>query len=288
MKILVLGGTSFFGKNLVESLLEEKHQVTIGTRGITKDSFGDSVERIVMDRNDEESMKKAITENFDVIYDNLMYSSNNAKAVYEAIKGKTKRYIFISSVAVYKDGGYDLKEGAFDPYNYEVKFGDFRKEFDYAEGKQYGEAFLFKQKDFDAVAVRFPVVIGANDNTGRIQWYTDVIKNSKPFSVVGLDAKFVAISSKEAGEILVKLADSEIVGPVNITSNGVLTIGEVIKTIEEVTGGKANIVPAAEGVESSFYDKYSKLTTDNSKISKVNYQFKNLQDVIKETVQELI
>lgn len=288
MKILVLGGTSFFGKNLVESLLENKHKVTIGTRGITKDSFGDRVERIVMDRNDEDSMKKAITENFDVIYDNLMYSSNNAKAVYEAIKGKTKRYIFISSVAVYEEGGYDLKEEVFDPYNHEIKFGDFRKEFTYAEGKKYGEAFLFKQNDLNVVAVRFPVVIGANDNTGRIQWYTDVIKNSKPFSVEDLEAKFVAISSKEAGEILVKLADSEIEGPVNITSKGVLTIGEVIKIIEEVTGGKANIVPAAEDIESSFYDKYSKLTTDNSKISKVNYEFKNLEDVIKETVKELI
>ena len=39
-KVLVLGGTRFFGKHLVEALLQAGHDVTIATRGITEDSFG--------------------------------------------------------------------------------------------------------------------------------------------------------------------------------------------------------------------------------------------------------
>lgn len=288
MKILVLGGTSFFGKNLVEELLKKSHDVTIGTRGITKDSFGDSVKRIKLDRGNEESMREAIVEDYDIIYDNLMYSSNNAKAIYNVIKDKTKKYIFISSVAVYDKGGENLKEEEFNPYNHKVVFGDFKKEFTYSEGKQNGEGFLFQQKDFNAIAVRFPIVIGANDNTGRVQWYVDKIKNCKAFSVSDLHAKFVAMSSKEAGEILEFLSHVDFNGPLNITSKGYLTIGEFIKLIETATDGKANIVPMAEDVEQSPYDKYSKLTTDNSKVNSFGYEFKDIKDVVNEVVKEYL
>jgi len=42
MKILVLGGTRFFGIHMVNDLIEKGHEVTIATRGITPDYFGDS------------------------------------------------------------------------------------------------------------------------------------------------------------------------------------------------------------------------------------------------------
>ena len=45
-KVLVLGGTRFFGKHLVEVLLQAGHDVTIATRGVTEDSFGSAVKRI--------------------------------------------------------------------------------------------------------------------------------------------------------------------------------------------------------------------------------------------------
>ncbi|CAN7742153.1 NAD-dependent epimerase/dehydratase family protein [Paenibacillus sp. LjRoot56] len=46
MKILVLGGTAFFGRRLVRLLLGDGHDVTIATRGQTPDDFGDAVTRI--------------------------------------------------------------------------------------------------------------------------------------------------------------------------------------------------------------------------------------------------
>lgn len=45
-KILVFGGTRFFGKRLVESLLQAGHDVTIATRGLTVDPFGSTVKRV--------------------------------------------------------------------------------------------------------------------------------------------------------------------------------------------------------------------------------------------------
>ncbi|MGV2503271.1 NAD-dependent dehydratase, partial [Priestia megaterium] len=46
---LVLGGTRFFGKNLVKSLLTTGVKVTFATRCKTPDDFGHRVERIFLD-----------------------------------------------------------------------------------------------------------------------------------------------------------------------------------------------------------------------------------------------
>lgn len=50
MKILVLGGTKFFGVPMIYQLLEDGHKVTVATRGRYADHFGDKVNRITLDR----------------------------------------------------------------------------------------------------------------------------------------------------------------------------------------------------------------------------------------------
>ena len=76
MKILVIGGTRFFGVHMVRELLAKGHDVTIATRGLTPDEFGDTVKRIVLDHTDPESMKKAMDGlQFDVVIDKVAYCS---------------------------------------------------------------------------------------------------------------------------------------------------------------------------------------------------------------------
>ena len=69
-KVLVLGGTRFFGKHLVEALLQEEHDVTIATRGVTEDSFGSAVKRIIIDREDGKLLEKCLEgKSYDIVYD---------------------------------------------------------------------------------------------------------------------------------------------------------------------------------------------------------------------------
>ena len=76
MKILVLGGTRFFGIHMVNDLIEKGHEVTIATRGRTPDFFGDSVSRICFDRTDADSIKAVISStHYDVIIDKIAYCS---------------------------------------------------------------------------------------------------------------------------------------------------------------------------------------------------------------------
>ena len=60
MKILVIGGTRYFGRYTVEKLVRDGHDVTIASRGNASDDFGDTVKRVRLDRTDPDSVRKAI------------------------------------------------------------------------------------------------------------------------------------------------------------------------------------------------------------------------------------
>ena len=68
MKILVIGGTRFFGIHMVNELLSKGHDVTIATRGNISDTYGNRVNRIIIERTNEQS-----------IVSNLMTSKHNVR-----------------------------------------------------------------------------------------------------------------------------------------------------------------------------------------------------------------
>ena len=53
MKILVIGGTRFFGIHMVNELLANGYEITIATRGKSSDEYGDRVKRLVIERTKE-------------------------------------------------------------------------------------------------------------------------------------------------------------------------------------------------------------------------------------------
>ncbi|HEK9100872.1 NAD-dependent epimerase/dehydratase family protein [Bacillus pfraonensis] len=273
-KVLVLGGTRFFGKRLVESLLEAGNDVTIATRGITKDSFGSAVKRIVVDREDEGALQEALVgESYEVVYDNLCYSPNAAKIIGNVLHNKVKKYIVISSMAVYEPA-LSLKEEDFNPYQYPIVYGD-RKDFSYSEGKRLAEAVLFKYATFPVIVVRFPVVIGENDYTKRLQFYVENIVMEKSFVVEDIEGEMSFIHEKEAGEFLAWLSTIDVSGTINACSNGVISMREVIRFVEENTGRKACI--GAKGENMAPYNGMTNCTIDNTRAKELGFQFKELK-----------
>ena len=100
MKILVLGGTRFFGRRLVHMLIEDGHDVTIATRGLAQDDFGSSVKRIIVQRTSPDSMKEKLHgKSWDIVYDSLAYCSNDVKYALDVLE--CGRYIMTSTGAVY-------------------------------------------------------------------------------------------------------------------------------------------------------------------------------------------
>ncbi|WP_409300969.1 NAD-dependent epimerase/dehydratase family protein [Peribacillus sp. SCS-155] len=120
-KVLVFGGTRFFGKKLVEKLIHNGHDVTIATRGNTADSFGEQVKRIQLDRGVNDSRWDSISNiQWDAIYDNICYGPEQAKIAIKRLGQNASKYIFTSTLSVYDTSETPLDEEDFSPYHYDL------------------------------------------------------------------------------------------------------------------------------------------------------------------------
>lgn len=102
LQILVLGGTQFVGRHLVEALQSAGHVVTVLNRGQTADALPAAVERLRGDRDLGAAGITALTgRTWDACVDVSGYTAVQVRASAELLQGNVGRYVFISAVSVY-------------------------------------------------------------------------------------------------------------------------------------------------------------------------------------------
>jgi len=279
--ILVLGGTRFFGRELVELLIEEGNNVTIMTRGKSGNPFGDKVEHLIGNRSNKEELAKIVEgRTFDIVYDNICYSPNEAYAFCEVFNGKIGKLVFTSTLSTYEIDGNVKNEVDFDPYRYEIRLGN-SEDFSYGEGKRQAEAVFFKYAKFPVVAVRFPIVMGENDYTRRLHFHVERVANGEPIGFLNMDAEMSFIQATEAAQFLKWAGLSEAEGPYNATANGKISLFDLIKLVEEATGKSAKISLVGNDEIRSPYAIPASWYMTNEKATNSGFQFTNLHDWLK-------
>ena len=284
MKVLVLGGTRFFGIHMVNELLKNGHDVTIATRGKAEDPFGDSVKRIVVERTDSESMKNALKDkHFDVVIDKLAYASNDVKYAMESLD--CDRYIQMSTTAVYDPKTLNTVEDDFDGKNRQFTWCN-RGDFPYDEIKRQAEEALWQvYSDRKWLAVRYPVVMGKDDYTGRLKFYVDHVKNSVPMNIDNIDYQMSYIRSDEAGKFLAYLVDKDVEGAINGSSSGTISLREIINYVEENTGAKAVLESTGDNAPYNGDPEFS-INTDKAK--SLGFEFTDIHEWIYELIDYYI
>jgi 2'-hydroxyisoflavone reductase len=109
MNVLVLGGTNFVGRHIVRELLDARHQVALFNRGKTNPDLFPDAEHLVGDRDSDLSALEATVvdraaagRSFDACVDVSGYTVRQVERSLEALADNVGRYLFISSVSVYK------------------------------------------------------------------------------------------------------------------------------------------------------------------------------------------
>jgi len=280
MDILVFGGTRFFGVYLVEKLLENGHKVTIATRGLTKDHFGDRVKRLIVDRCDEKSLSSIFkSKEYDCIIDNICYASNDIKKLLDV--AKCRRYIMTSTMSVYPAAKFrmDMKEEDFNPLLHPLKWYE-RQDAPYDEIKRQAEAALFQMySDKNVAAVRFPYVIGREDYTKRLYFYVEHVLKQIPMNIDNLQEKMSFIQAEEAGQFLAWMVQSGETGVFNAANKGTVTLEEILCLIEKKSGKKALL---SQNGERAPYNGTPAYSINTKKAQRAGFQFKELGDFLPE------
>ncbi|WP_107923375.1 NAD-dependent epimerase/dehydratase family protein [Lysinibacillus parviboronicapiens] len=289
MKILILGGTRFLGRKLVELCLQNSHDVTILTRGQSGNPFGSQVHQLIADRDDEHTLVQALSNTtWDIVYDNICYSPKDAQKIIEILEGKTTKLIFTSTLATYEADGIVKTEADFNPYNYEIRMGN-RQDFTYSEGKRQAEAVLFKKASFPVVTVRFPIVVGEQDYTRRLNFHVERIVNEQPITLTNVDAKMSFITDDEAAAFLYFAGISTIEGPFNATASGAISLKDLLGLIEEASGKHAKVsLLGGDANSQSPYAIPADWYMSNAKAEATGFTFSQLNDWLPKLINSLV
>ena len=185
MKVLVIGGTLFIGKLLVEELLKEGHDVAVLHRK-PKHDFGRQGREPHggPQRRAKPCAKPCRGRRFDVVFDNVYdfergTTAAQVEATIRACGDRISRYIFMSSVAAYGDG---LNHKESDPLAPDYHPNP------YAGHKATTERLLFRMhatSGLPVVTFRPPFVYGPRTNYYREQFIWDRLRAGRPIIIPG-------------------------------------------------------------------------------------------------------
>lgn len=108
MKILVIGGTKFVGRHIVEAALAHGHDVTILHRGLSGAELFPSSEHLIADRDEDLSLLEG--RRFDATIDVSAYLPRQVRSMAAALGDRSGHYVYVSTVSVYDKPlgrGYD-------------------------------------------------------------------------------------------------------------------------------------------------------------------------------------
>jgi len=179
VKILVIGGTQFMGRRIVEQLVTRRHDVSVLHRRDSHD-LGPAVRNLQADRRDLDVVARLLgRERFEAVFD-MAYdfqhgtSADQVEATARSCGDRLQRYVFMSSVAAYGPG-LDHRETeslapdtAPDPYTVH---------------KATAERALFRMHaatGFPVVTVRPPYVHGPRQPFYREQFFWDRLLDRRP------------------------------------------------------------------------------------------------------------
>ena len=232
MKLLVLGGTVFVGRHVVEAALARGHEVTLFNRGRQNAHLFPALEKLRGDRDGDLAALRG--RRFDAVVDPSGFTPVQVRATAEALS-QVGHYTFISSVSVYR---------SFPPG---VSFDETAPLLDGDDGygalKARSEGALDVALPGRVAHVRAGLIVGPHDPTDRFTYWPRRIARGGDVLAPGRPERPVQfIDVRDLAEWCVRLAEARRTGVFNANGPGaMLTMGTFLETCITVTRSDARL-----------------------------------------------
>lgn len=227
-KMLVFGGTRFFGQKVVHHFIEQGYEVTIATRGQSSDDLGELVKWVIIDRSaaNHPGWSAISEQHWDIVFDNIAYTWEDSQIICDKLSN-VAHYLFTSSLAVYEgtapENGFSETDFDGSKYHYQKM-----TEVSYADGKRQCEAYLTQNYTGLKTFLRFPVVLDNDDYTERLHYYVRKALANEPINFANNDGRFSFVEASEIPTAIEFIVNNQIAGPINVASNEIYTTDDLL------------------------------------------------------------
>lgn len=243
VKILILGGTVFVGRHLVEAALQGGHDVTLFNRGQHGPELFPDVEKLRGDRDgDLEALRGR---RWDVVIDTSGYVPRVVRASAELLAKAVDYYVFISTISVYPDTIHQRN------VDENGRLGTIEDETtEEVTGETYGPLKVLCEQAVEralpgrTLIIRPGLIVGPDDPTDRFTyWPVRVARGGEVLAPRPPDAHVQFIDVRDLAEWIIRLAEDEQTGIYNATGPDYpLSMGQVLEESKRVSGSDAHIV----------------------------------------------
>ena len=246
MKLLIIGGTIFVGRHLVEAAQAAGHTVTLLNRGKTNPNAFPGVQTIHGDRENDAAWKGLAARTFDAVLDTCGYVPRVVQKAADALKNAAECYCFVSSISVFRDfEAINMDETAplavlpNDQTTETVTgetYGPLKVACEYAAESVFGAA--------RTLIVRPGYIVGPHDPTDRFTYWVNRVSHGGRVLCPGSpDAPLQIIDARDLARWIINQLETGASGPYNATGPDFgLTWGEMLETCRTASGSEAEFI----------------------------------------------
>jgi 2'-hydroxyisoflavone reductase len=238
MQLLVIGGTQFVGRHIVEAALSRGDRVTLFNRGQTAAALPPGVQHLRGDRRGD--LSALAGGRWDAVVDTCGFLPAEVARMADALQGRVGRYVFISSVSAYAGFERPNHEGSVlgridDPHTETVDgrtYGPLKALCEYEVQQRFGAS---------ALIVRPGLVVGPHDPTQRFTYWPARIARAADGQAVLVPGEPTQpvqfIDARDLAAFVLLGISAALQGPFNaIAPAGGLKFGEVLDVCAQVAG----------------------------------------------------
>ena len=246
MRLLLLGGTVFVGRALVNAAQERGHSVTLFNRGRTNPELFPEVEKIHGDRTIDLSSIEGCC--WDAVIDTSGYLPRVVHLSASYLANKVDHYTFISSLSVYSDTGQagidengavgQLEDETVETINNDT----------YGPLKVLCERAAENAMPGQVLMVRPGVIVGPHDPSDRFTYWPHRVALGGEVLAPGRPQRAVQfIDSRDLAEWIIRMVEDRETGVFN--ANGPaepLPMGKLLDTCRDVSKSQADFIWTSE------------------------------------------
>lgn len=241
-RLLILGGTAFLGRALVEAALASGFEITLFNRGKTHPELFASVEKLRGDRDGHLDMLKG--KRWDFCIDTCGYVPRIVQQSTELLADAVGHYLFVSSISVYANharAGSDETAalGAIEDESIEEITGE-----TYGPLKALCEGVVAQYFPARHTIVRPGLIVGPHDPTDRFSYWPHRIAQGGPVLAPGKAERRVQfIDVRDLASWCIELALAQQASIFDATGPAQpLSMGTLLQTCRAVSGSNAELV----------------------------------------------
>jgi len=230
VRLLVLGGTRFLGRALVEQALDRGHEVTLFNRGRRNPELFPEAERLRGDRTVDVSALDG--RDWDVVVDVATFLPRAVRLSVDTLRDRVGRYVYVSSISAYADQSTPPVEDA--PVA-ELEDPDSERVEDYGALKAACERIVEDAVGERALIVRPGLIVGPHDPTDRFTyWPRRVAEGGRVLAPAPQEQPVQFIDVRDLGAWIVTAIEESLRGVYNATGD-TISFGRLLDECRGVT-----------------------------------------------------